>query len=458
MTDTGLLDQARSLGFTVLDGTEPLTVDPEAARLLPPTQGAFAVAAAGGVLSVLLDHLPTPGEFRDLERTAGLPITVSVAPSGLIEHLRSQLPAASSEAWAVAPILNEALQQKASDVHLAAGTPPVLRVHGELKTLPAHPLSASDMEAIAAWVVGQELPEDWEGDLDCAVTFSGQRFRASVWRQRGTPAVTLRVVPAAIPRMEDLGLPSSVIALSELTYGLVLFCGPTGSGKSTSMAALVDRINRTRSDHILTIEDPVEYVHTDHRSLVRQREVGPDTASFAVGLRAALRQDPDVILVGELRDVETMQTALTASETGHLVLATVHASSTSQVVNRIVNSFPATQQDQVRQQLAAALQGVVAQRLLPSTTSGRVLACEVMSANTAVRNMIRDNRLHELPTVLDTSGTDMQSMDRSLASLVANGLIAETTATPFVSDRKVFTEFIRHMRTAAVLDDDSLAP
>ena len=420
---SGLLEAAAAAGFSVVADPAKVDLDPKACLLLPPSSGALAVRLAGGVLAVLVSEVPPPALFRELERAAGLPVPLAVAPAEVVAELRSRAGVAA-HAWAVEPVLTEAVSAGASDVHLAAGSPPTLRVNGRLRPLKTAPLSADDMGRVAAWVAGEELPPAWPGDLDCAVSFAGQRFRASVWRQRGTLAVTLRLIPAAVPRLEDLGLPVSVTDLAELTSGLVLFCGPTGSGKSTSMASVVDRINRSRSEHILTIEDPVEYMHRDQASLVRQREVGADTASFGIGLRAALRQDPDVILVGELRDAETMQTALTASETGHLVLATVHASSTAQVVNRIVNSFPAAQQDQVRQQLAASLQAVVAQLLLPTAAGdSRVLACEVLVASPAVRNMIRDNRLHELGSVLDTSGATMQSMDRALAGLVTSSKV-----------------------------------
>lgn len=439
------LERAAAAGLPVVTDPDQLSVDPTAARLLPSTHAALAHSMSAGVLGVLVDHVPSPAEFRDIERTAGMLVTVTVTTKELIDRLRDQLRSApGAEAWGIAPVLRAAVERGASDVHLAAGTVPVLRIHGELIPMDMPALSAEDLTTAASWITGTQLDASFSGDHDCAVSFAGHRWRASVWRQRGALAVTLRLIPSQVPRLDELGLPTQVVDLANLTNGLILFCGPTGSGKSTSMAALVDRINRTRADHILTIENPVEYIHADHLSLVRQREVGADTQSFATGLRSALRQDPDVILVGELRDLETMQTALSAAETGHLVLATVHASSTAQVVNRIVNSFPAEQQDQVRQQLAASLQAVVAQVLLPAHDGGRrALAVEVLIANAAVRNMIRDNRLHEIPTALDTSGGTMVSMDRSLSQLVLAGKVAVQEAERHVGDLKVFTELLR---------------
>jgi twitching motility protein PilT len=294
----------------------------------------------------------------------------------------------------------------------------------------------------AKWIAGDDLVT-FKGDLDRGFTFGESRWRASIWQQRGSIAITLRLVPVNIPKLEDLGLPSSVVNLANTTQGLILFCGPTGSGKSTSMAALVDRINRTKRQHIITIEDPIEYVHPSHQSIVHQREVGSDTKDFATGLRSALRQDPDVILVGELRDPETMKTALNAAETGHLVLATVHASSAAGAVSRIVNSFAAEEQPQIRLQLSTTLQASIIQLLLPDKQkiNKRVLATEVLLGTNAVKAMIRDNRLHEIVTVLDTQAqAGMISMEKSLALLAANNYVDYEYAKSFANDEVNFEE------------------
>lgn len=457
-------------GFPVLD-VLPVP-DPAAVRLLPAGLDALAVELAGDVARVVCPSPPSPARYRELERAAGCLITVEVATAEVWSQLTSATPR-SSVGVDIAKVLEAAVQYGASDVHLSAGTPPVLRVAGrlvELDTLLADrplssvlpgfgPLSASDCEDAARWVAGERIAE-FNGDLDLGFSHGGQRWRGNIWRQRGSLALSLRLIPGVVPRLEQLGLPAGVVQLASLTSGLVLFCGPTGSGKSTTMAAIVDRINRTRDAHIVTIEDPIEYVHTNRLALVRQREVGADTAAFATALRAALRQDPDVLLVGELRDEASMEVALQAAETGHLVLATVHASSTAGAIARVVNGFSSTERDQVRSQLSASLQAVVSQLLMPATQPGRrALACEVLLANTAVRAMVRDNRLHEIGSTLETSVRQgMTSMDRSLARLVADGIVDRAVAQPFVTDEKGFEAHMsrRGFDVDPSLQDDAL--
>ena len=442
VTPEVLAKLAREAGFVVID--DPLyPVDPAAARLVPSDLPVVGVAVAGDVLGVVVGHLPSPAEFRLLEQLTGMAVTVSVAVGPAWSALKDAAAGSDEAPRNVGPALIEAIRIKASDVHLSVGAPPILRVNGELTPLPQWPaLSAADLEHTARWVAGPEFTNG-SSDVDCAVTYGGARWRVSLYRQRQSLALALRRIPGNPPRIEDLGLPAAVTKFSSLTHGLVLFCGPTGSGKSTSLAALVDRINRTRSAHILTLEDPVEYIHSSARSMVHQREVGVDVADFASGLRAALRQDPDVLLVGELRDLETISTALSAAETGHLVLATVHASSAAGAVSRIVDTFPANQQSQIKAQLAASLQGVVAQKLLPAR-DGRKLATEVLIATNAVRNMIREGKLHEIGSVLDNSAeAGMCSMDRSLAMLTTTGRITRDTAIEHVQNLADYEEYLR---------------
>lgn len=437
-----LLVAASQSGFEVTNSNEP--VAPAAARLLPNVPGALAVAVAGDVLRVVIDHLPSPAEFRQLEQTAGMLVTLAVVTPEDLAALRGKVAGIVDNPVTVGPALETAVELKASDVHLAAGSVPILRVDGDLRPVPGWAaLSAADMDNAAAWLLGGEHVAS---EHDVAVTYAGARWRASVYRQRGATAITLRRITDTIPRLEDLGLPAAVATIAERQRGLVLFCGATGSGKSTSMAAVIDRINRTRSCKIITLEDPVEYVHRSHRAIVHQREVGHDTPSFASGLRAALRQDPDVILVGEMRDRETIHTALTAAETGHLVVATLHSSTAAGAVERIVDTFPAEQQDQIRVQLASVLEVVTAQQLLPRRGGGRQLVSEVLVATSGVRSLIREGRLHEIPTVLEAGAQfGMTSMDKSLAELVAAGRIDAPVAERSVHD---FASYQEHLRRA----------
>jgi len=450
MNSDDLLSSAAASGFEVISGDEP--VDAQAARLLPNTEGALATRVAGDVLRVLVDHIPTPGEFRQLEQTAGMLVSIAVTTPANLNRLRGVV-VVGSVPRGIGPALERAVAEKASDVHLTTGMAPILRIDGVLVPMSGwQPLSANEMEEAVAWLTGESEQQTRERDL--AVTYSGSRWRAAVYRQRGALAVTLRRIPDSIPRLEELGLPGAVTMAAERTRGLVLFSGETGSGKSTSLAAVIDRINRTRSCKIITLEDPVEYLHRSAQALVHQREVGSDTESFASGLRAALRQDPDVILVGELRDRETIQVALTAGETGHLVLATLHAPTAAGVIDRVVNVFPAEQQTQIRVQLAATLEIVVAQQLLPRRNGGgRQLVCETLVTNTAVRNLIREGRLHELNSAME-AGTSfgMTTMDRSLADLVAAGRIAPELAERHVTDLSSYQEHLR--RSPVVAHDD----
>jgi twitching motility protein PilT len=312
----------------------------------------------------------------------------------------------------------------ASDLHLVVGLPPGIRIHGALHPVPGHPAVTQEdlFEALTGTLTASQRERFLETlEMDFSYSIGPDvAFRANLFWQKNTIGGAFRVIPRIIKSLEELGIPPTIRGLAGLPRGLVLVCGPTGSGKSTTLAALIDIANRTRTDHIITIEDPIEFLHTSNRCVVVQREVGVDTHSFATALKHALRQDPDIILVGEMRDKETMEIALRAAETGHLVFATIHTQDTAQSINRIVDEFPAAQQDQIRTQFAGSVQGVVSQSLCPTVDGkGRVVATEVMIATPAVRALIRDNRLHQLYSVIHSSKDEgMHTLDQSLAELV----------------------------------------
>jgi len=323
-----------------------------------------------------------------------------------------------------ADIVLAALERDASDIHITAGAAPSLRVRGRLGALPDAPvLSALDTREIVYSILSETQRQVFESVHQVDFSWSiprVARMRVNAYLQRGAVSAAFRVTPSSISSLEKLGMPASVKEMATLPRGIVLVTGPTGSGKTTTLAALIDEINRTRDDHILTIEDPIEILHQHKRCIVNQRELGADAPSFAEALRAALRQDPDVILVGEMRDLETISTALTAAETGHLVLATLHTQDAPQTIDRVIDVFPPHQQQQVRVMLSAALQGVVAQQLLPTSDErGRVAAVEVLLPTPAVRNLIREGKTHQLYSAIQTGGElGMQTMDASLVDLV----------------------------------------
>jgi twitching motility protein PilT len=333
-----------------------------------------------------------------------------------------------------ADVLLETIERRASDLHITAGAPPTVRVRGRLSPLEDYPvLTPTDTREIIYSILSndqrQRLETDWQVDL--AYSIPGRaRFRVNAYFQRGAIGAAFRLIPSDLVGIDTLGLPPVVHELTKKPRGFVLVTGPTGSGKSTSLASMIDEINGSREEHIMTIEDPIEFLHKHKKCLVNQRELGSDAPSFALALRAALRQDPDVILVGEMRDLETISTALTAAETGHLVFATLHTQDTPQTIDRIIDVFPPHQQHQVRVQLSVALQGIVTQTLLPTADgSGRCLACEVLIPTPAVRNLVREGKTHQIYSVLQTSASaGMQTMDASLATLVRQGKITRALA------------------------------
>lgn len=326
-------------------------------------------------------------------------------------------------------ILTNAVEKRASDIHLTAGSPPIIRVDGSLITMGEEKILPHHLEGYLKEIMTDDMRERLEHERDLDFSFGVprvSRFRVNAYYQRGTIAIAFRSISGEIPTLNELNLPTVLKRLIEKPHGLILVTGPTGSGKSTTLAAMIHEINRTQRKRIITLEDPIEYLHSHDQSIVDQREIGSDVTKFVSGLRAALRQDPDVILLGEMRDLETISTAMTAAETGHLVMATLHTSSAMSTVSRIIDAFPAEQQEQIRTQLANVLLGVVSQRLFPriDVPKGRVAAMEIMLGNPAVANLIRNEKEFQLPTVIQTSRQHgMQSMDAAIEQLVRQGII-----------------------------------
>lgn len=330
-------------------------------------------------------------------------------------------------------ILEITLKEQASDLHFSVGQPPILRISGKLFPLVRErKLLAEDTKNLAFSLMNEFQRERFlkEKDIDFSYNFEDKaRFRVNVFFQRGYVSAALRLIPNKIRTIEELNLPPVLHEFTKPHQGFILICGPSSHGKSTTLAALIDEINQTRPDHIITIEDPIEYVFEDKRSIIDQREIGQDALSFARALRAALREDPDVIMVGEMRDPETMAIAITAAETGHLVFATLHTNSAAQTIHRIVDSFPPEHQNQVRAQLSGSLLGVISQRLIPRVKGGLIPACEIMITTPAISNLIRENKIHEIPSVIETSRElGMMTLDRSLADLVKRGEISMENA------------------------------
>jgi twitching motility protein PilT len=365
------------------------------------------------------------------------------------------MPAANS----IDELLERMVEANASDLHVTTGTPPAIRVRGEVERLEGFDaLTAEETQQLLYRILSSEQQKNFElgRQLDFSYSIPGlARFRVNVYFQRESIGAAFRLIPTELKTLEELGIPESLHVLAEKPRGLVLVTGPTGSGKSTTLAAIIDEINRNRSEHILTIEDPIEFLHRHKRCIVNQREIGPDATSFADALRAALRQDPDVILVGEMRDLETISTALTAAETGHLVLATLHAQSAPSTIDRVIDVFPAAQQGQVRMQLAASLQGVVTQTLLPSADGRRrVPALEVLLPDDAVRNLIRQGKTEQIYSIMQTNTTrGMQTMEQCLADLVVRRVITQETAFNVTSRREEFEALLARSGIAPRTDE-----
>lgn len=332
----------------------------------------------------------------------------------------------------ITQLLAFGVEQKASDCHLSAGEPPMIRIDGDLKKLDSPPLNREEVHALVYDIMNDSQRKVFEETHECDFSFAlGEvaRFRVNVFLQRKGEGAVFRTIPTKILTLEELAMPPSLKQMCEKEKGLVLVTGPTGSGKSTTLAAMIDYLNNSFEGHILTVEDPIEFVHPSKKCLVNQRELGPHTHSFANALRAALREDPDIILVGEMRDLETIQLALTAAETGHLVFGTLHTSSAPKTVDRIIDVFPPSQQAQIRAQFAESIEAVITQTLLKKKTGGRVAALEILTGTTAVRNLIREGKIHQIPGTMQTSQKDgMQTMDMALTNLVSRNLVTREEA------------------------------
>ncbi len=326
-------------------------------------------------------------------------------------------------------LLQQVIDLKGSDLHLAVNKPPCVRVHGKIKELSQYEFfKGPNMQRVIYDILTDEqiqrFENEWELDFAYTTADGAARFRVNAYRDKGNLAAAMRIIPTKIPNPEDLGLPPVILELANRPRGLMLVTGPTGSGKSTTLAAIINKINSEHDGHILTIEDPIEFVHPHRRCVVNQREVGTDTHSFKNALRAALREDPDVILVGEMRDNETIHLAITAAETGHLVFGTLHTNSASESVDRMVGVFASEQQEQIRTQLSNSIVAIITQQLLPKVGGGRIGAIEIMIANSAIRNLIREAKAHQMNSIIQTqNGIGMQTMDQALRDLVLQGMV-----------------------------------
>ena len=413
-------------------------VRPDLEALVPEAvareHNAVAVDRQQGQLMVAMENPSDPDAVSAVQEALGEPFTAAIGVrSELVEQVQRMYGGAREGGGAelhnfhLNDLLARILDLGGSDLHLTSGIPPSVRVDGNIKQLTEFPvMTASDIRRMLYEVLTQKQRDRFEKELelDTSHTIPGSgRFRMNVYQQRNSMGAVFRSIPSEIVPLQDLGLPAIVESFAELHRGLVLVTGPTGSGKSTSLASLIDIVNRSRDDHIMTVEDPIEFVHHHKRCVVNQREVGEDTHSFASALKSVLRQDPDVILVGEMRDLDTIATAITAAETGHLVFGTLHTQDAPQAIDRIIDVFPAHQQQQIRVQLASSLMAVCTQQLVPRVDGqGRIAAVEVMVVTPAIRNLIREAKTHQIYSSLQSGGQyGMQTMDQSLAQLVRSG-------------------------------------
>ncbi|MGO4691317.1 type IV pilus twitching motility protein PilT [Glaciibacter sp. 2TAF33] len=439
--------------FAAQEVVEPRTVvDPLETQWLPPspTDPFDEVPPPTKVYS--LDDYTSQG--RAAARRAAVPTIapqVARAEALLTDEERAALGNADPDLVAA---LEQVVLRNASDLHVTAGAAPSLRVDGGLR-----PMEGAERwmpEKVTAALFSLLLPDQRERferelELDFAYTAGGARFRVNYYQQRNSVGAAFRLIPRDIKPLDELGVPASINQFAKLARGLVLVTGPTGSGKSTTLAALIDLVNRTRADHIVTVEDPIEFLHRHQKSLVNQREVGHDTHSFAAALKHVLRQDPDVILIGELRDLETISVALTAAETGHLVFATLHTQSAAQTIDRVIDVFPPHQQGQVRAQLAATLQGVVCQTLVKKASgSGRVVATEVLVTTPAIGNLIREGKTYQITSMMQAGrGLGMHTMDQHLADLVDSGQITREAALEKAQEPDAIGQLIQRAETPA---------
>ena len=397
---------------------------------------------------------PTPQPASQPQAQASQPAT-QTPPQQTVTTSANAAAAAAANAPTQVPtkikienLLEECVKRNASDIHLQVGLNPILRVDGALMPIPNTPVLTENMVNTLIFATldsmqREVLMKDKEFDYSFAFG-SVARFRVNAFNERGHLAAAFRLIPSKMPTIDELGMPQVVSTFADYPRGLVLVTGPTGSGKSTTLAALVNKINESKAVHIITIEDPIEFTHTSKRSVVAQREVHYDTYSFARALKSVLREDPDVVLVGEMRDLETISAAITIAETGHLVFATLHTNSAAQSIDRMIDVFPAHQQPQIRSQLSNILMAVCSQRLVPAIGGGRVCAAEIMVANSAVRSIIREGKTHQLDTTIQTGASEgMQTMDRTLVKLVQSGTVTYDDAREYAVDVVEFDRLIR---------------
>ncbi len=358
-----------------------------------------------------------------------------------------------AEKASIRELLEEMIRRNASDLHITVGSPPVVRVDGKLQRLPYEPISPDAAKRMAYSIMTerqkQKFEEEWEVDLSFGIEGLA-RFRVNIFIQRGNIAIAIRLIPMRIRSFEELMLPPVISSFAEFPNGLVLVTGPTGSGKSTTLAAIIDKINRERYEHIITVEDPIEFVHEHKNCIVNQREVGADTISFARALKYALREDPDVVLIGEMRDLETVESALIIYEKGHLAFGTLHTNSCAETINRIIDIFPTNQQQQVRVQLSFVLRAVVTQALLPKIGGGRVPALEIMVVTPAIRALIREDKIHQIYSAIQAGGKyGMQTMNMSLADLYLRRMITVEEAVSRSPDPQELNDIIARKRLGA---------
>ena len=380
--------------------------------------------------------------------TDSTPVANSASAASAPAPAKMATPTITNADVRIESLLEECVSTNASDLHLQVGLPPILRIDGSLQPVSGYGnLDEPTVERLVYSTLEEDqkqiLIKDKEFDYSFSFGDLG-RFRVNAFHEKGNLAGAFRLIPNEIQSINELGMPSVVTSFADFPRGLVLVTGPTGSGKSTTLAALVDKINREKSAHIITIEDPIEFTHKSLRSVVVQREVHYDTYSFSAALRSALREDPDVVLIGEMRDLETISAAITIAETGHLVFATLHTNSASQSIDRMIDVFPPHQQPQVRSQLANILQAICAQRLVPAIGGGRVVAAEILIANPAVRSVIREGKTHQLDTIIQTGADQgMQTMDRTLVKLIQTGVITYDNAREYAVDLQEFERLAR---------------
>jgi len=354
----------------------------------------------------------------------------------------------------VRELLEEMVKRGASDLHITVGSPPVIRIDGKLQRLPYDALTSTTAKSMAYSIMTERQKQKFEEEWECDLSFGLEglaRFRVNIFLQRGNVAIAIRIIPVRILSFEELRLPPVLSTFSDYPHGLVLVTGPTGSGKSTSLAAIIDKVNRERYDHILTVEDPIEFVHEHKNCIVNQREVSADTLSFSRALKYALREDPDVVLIGEMRDLDTVESALIIAETGHLAFATLHTNSCAETINRIIDIFPTAQQQQVRVQLSFVLRAVVTQALLPKIGGGRVPSLEVMIITPAIRAMIREDKIHQIYSALQAGGKyGMLTMNQSLSELYLKRLITIEEAMTRSPDPQELNDIIARTRSGVV--------